>query len=115
MHETGLVKSLLHEVDRIAMQYNETEVLLVRVRVGALCPFSEEHLREHFVHEAKGTVAEHAALAVEHGTDPADPLAQDVVLLSIEVEDQMPVDGGRPTTDDRRPTTDDRQNVKRKT
>lgn len=90
MHETGLVKSLLHEVERVAMRNEAPKVLSVRVRMGALCPFSEGHLREHFVHESKGTVTEHATLIVERGDDPLDPSAQDVVLLNLEVEDILP-------------------------
>jgi Hydrogenase expression/synthesis hypA family. len=91
MHESGLVKSLLHEVERVALQHGEetrnVEVVRISVKLGALCPFSEWHLREHFVHEAKGTIAERADLLVEHGTDLTDPLAQDVALLSIEVSE----------------------------
>lgn len=95
MHETGLVKSLIHEVERIARSYGDPRVLSVRVRMGALCPFSESHLREHFARETKGTAAEYACLIVECGADPIDPAAldaaaQDVTLLSIEVEDALP-------------------------
>jgi len=95
MHETGIVKSLIHEVERIARQYGEHEpqawaVKSVRVQLGALCPFSEGHMRDHFIYEAKGTVAERAKLVVGHGTDPTDPLAQDVTLLSIDVEEILP-------------------------
>ena len=89
MHETGLVRSLLHETERIARQHDSSKVRAVTVRMGALCAFSEEHLREHFRYESEGTMAEHAELFVEHGTDPLDPLAQDVVLLSLEVEDAL--------------------------
>jgi Hydrogenase/urease nickel incorporation, metallochaperone, hypA len=101
MHEMGLVKALIQEVERIARSYGAPKVLSVRVRMGALCPFSEGRLLEHFLREAKGTVAERAKLVIERGTDPADPLdfaslrldahALDVTLLSIEVEDLLPM------------------------
>ncbi|MEO8285212.1 MAG: hydrogenase/urease maturation nickel metallochaperone HypA [Chloroflexota bacterium] len=87
MHETGLAKSLIHEVERVQKLYGGSNIQSVRVRMGALCPFSEGHLQEHYHHESKGTVAEHAHLFIEHSTDITDPLAQVVVLLSIEVED----------------------------
>jgi hydrogenase nickel incorporation protein HypA/HybF len=87
MHESGLVRSLLREVEKVAGQYAEPRVLVVRLSMGALCPFSEAHLREHFTYEAKGTLAEQADLVIDHGTDPTDPTAQDLLLLSLEIED----------------------------
>jgi len=84
MHETGTVRSLIREVELIASQYGESNVLSVQVRLGALSPFSEEHLREHFVQEAEGTMLEDATLVVELGTKISDPLAQDLILLSIQ-------------------------------
>jgi hydrogenase nickel incorporation protein HypA/HybF len=87
MHETGVIKSLIREVERVALRYDATKVLTVTVRTGALSPFSEDHLREHFQQQSFGTVAEQARLIVEVGTSPTDHLAQDVVLVSIEIED----------------------------
>jgi hydrogenase nickel incorporation protein HypA/HybF len=44
-----------------------------------------EHFVEHFVDAARGTIAEGATCNV--GTiDPRDPLAQSIVLESIELE-----------------------------
>jgi len=91
MHETGVIKSLIREVERVALRYGATKVLTVTVRTGALSPFSEDHLREHFQQQSIGTVAEQARLIVEVGTSPTDPLAQDVVLVSIEVEEILPM------------------------
>jgi Zn finger protein HypA/HybF involved in hydrogenase expression len=120
MHESGLVRSLLREIESVARQDDsmgsEVVVRSVRLRMGALSPFSEGHLREHFIHEAKGTIVEGATLIVEHPMEPAvlpdcdlpafDASAQDLVLLSIEVQREkyrVPSTGYR--TDDRRPTT----------
>jgi len=91
MHETGIARSLLGEVERIALLYGGPKVASVRVRMGAHFPFSEAHLRAHFTEAAKGTVAERATLIVERGTDPTEPLAQDVALVSIDVEDILPM------------------------
>jgi len=91
MHETGVIKSLIREVERVALRYGATKVLTVTVRTGALSPFSEDHLREHFQQQSIGTVAEQARLIVEVGASPTDPLAQDVVLVSIEVEEILPM------------------------
>ncbi|MEP6774839.1 MAG: hydrogenase/urease maturation nickel metallochaperone HypA [Chloroflexota bacterium] len=114
MHETGIARSLVREVQRVARRYGENTpdnwaISSVRVRMGALCPFSEDHLREHFTQAAQGTAVERARLVVEHAAEPLDSStldaeAQHVVLLSINVEDAMPliartanVSAGRPT------------------
>ena len=114
MHETGIARSLIREAEKVARRYNEDAphgwaVSSVRVRMGALCPFSEDHLREHFIQAAIGTGLEHANLVVEHTAEPLnssalDTDAQHVILLSIDVEDAVPViarttglSAGRPT------------------
>jgi len=76
-------------VEWIARQYGESNVLSVQVRVGALASFSKEHLREHFVREARGTLADHATLVIEQGTEITDPMAQDLTLLSIQCGDTI--------------------------
>lgn len=91
MHETGITKSLVHEVERLARRYGSPKIVALNIHVGALCPFSEDHVREHFNQEAQGTVAEHARLNIERGIDPTEPLAQDVALVSIEIEDIVPM------------------------
>ena len=114
MHETGIARSLIREAERVARRYSENApngwaVSSVRVRMGALCPFSEDHLREHFIQAAQGTAVERAKLVIEHAAEPLDSStldadAQHVILLSINVEDAMPViarttnvSAGRPT------------------
>ena len=92
MHETGIVRSLIHEVEKAASGHGGARVLSVTVRMGALCPFSESHLYEHFLHDTRGTAAENAWLIIERESYPEDMAeldanAQDLMLLSIEVED----------------------------
>jgi hydrogenase nickel incorporation protein HypA/HybF len=101
MHETGIARSLIREAERVARRYSEYApdgwaVSSVRVRMGALCPFSEDHLREHFEQAAQGTAVEHARLVIEHEAEPLDSSALDadaqhVVLLSINIQDTAPV------------------------
>jgi hydrogenase nickel incorporation protein HypA/HybF len=114
MHETGIARSLIREAELVARRYaeyapNGWAVSSVHVRMGALCPFSEDHLREHFVQAAIGTSVEHANLVVEQAAEPLDCSALDadaqhVILLSINVEEAVPVitrtasvSAGRPT------------------
>lgn len=86
MHERKLMDDLVREIDSRARAAGADRVTCVRVRLGALSHFTEEHFREHFVDAARGGPAEGAQVAAELRTDPTEPEAQGVVLESIEVE-----------------------------
>jgi hypothetical protein len=47
---------------------------------------SPDHLRDHLARASVGSILEGAEVAVEVDTDPASPTAQDIELLSVEVE-----------------------------
>ncbi|MCS6924751.1 MAG: hydrogenase maturation nickel metallochaperone HypA [Candidatus Binatia bacterium] len=85
MHEHALIADLIRKITTIAHAEGAQQVLSVQVRLGALCHVSADHLREHFLHAAAGTVAEGARLDIEVSTDITDPLAQEIVLDSVEV------------------------------
>jgi hydrogenase nickel incorporation protein HypA/HybF len=87
MHEASLVRDLIRKITAVAQTRGTGRVIGVRVRLGALSHISPEHFREHFTHGAHGTVAEGARLEIETMTATDDPLAQEVILDSIEVED----------------------------
>jgi hydrogenase nickel incorporation protein HypA/HybF len=87
VHEASLIANLLQQITAIMQQQGTGRVVGVTVRLGALSHLSPDHLREHFVHAARGTIAEGARLTVAIGHDPGDPRAQDVVLDSLEVEE----------------------------
>ncbi len=89
MHESGLIRDLVRKVEDLARAEGAQKVLRVKVRFGPLSPISPEHFREHFDQETKGTLADGARLEEEVTTDIADPLAQDVVLDSFEVEKEV--------------------------
>jgi hydrogenase nickel incorporation protein HypA/HybF len=86
MHETGLVRDLVHQLEKAAREAGAERVSGVAVWLGALSHFSPEHFREHFETEARGTVAEGAALEVEMSQDIAHPDAQNVMMRSIDLE-----------------------------
>ena len=86
MHETGIVKDLVHRLEKAAADAGAKRVSGAHVWLGALSQFSPEHLREHFVDEARGTIAEGAVLAVAQSDDPLDPAAQHVVVESVDLE-----------------------------
>ena len=87
MHELSLMKDLLRKIEAVAEEQRARRVLSVRVRLGALSHISAEHFREHFIHAARGTVAEGARLETEALADVTDPHAQEILLDSVEVED----------------------------
>ena len=86
MHETGLIRDLVHRLEAAARGADAERVAGVTVWLGALSQMSAEHFREHFAAEARGTVAEGAALMLEVSDDFADPEAQFVVLRSVELQ-----------------------------
>lgn len=86
MHETGLVRDLIRRIDQAAAANGAARVSGVRVWLGALSHLSADHLREHFVVEARGSIAEGARLVITESDDLADPDAQHVRLESLEME-----------------------------
>lgn len=87
MHEMSLINDLMAKVMRVARDNGAVRVRTVTLQLGPLAHISPEHLREHFVEAAVGTVAERADLIVETLTDIHHPQAQDIVLKRLEVDD----------------------------
>ena len=86
MHEFSLMKDLMRKIASVAREQDARRVVSVKVTLGALCHISAQHLSEHFVEAASGTVAEGARLDIEESKDKTDPRALDVLLESVEVE-----------------------------
>jgi hydrogenase nickel incorporation protein HypA/HybF len=87
MHEASLMKNLMNQILKIAREQGAQSVLRIRVKLGALSHMSPEHFQEHFDQISPGTIAEGAILETIQLTNPRDPLAQDILLESIEVEE----------------------------
>lgn len=81
MHETSLMRGLLTQIEALARQNGAIRVTVVRLRLGPLAPIEADHLREHFVEAAKGTVADNACLEIEMTDD-----MQALTLESVDVE-----------------------------
>ena len=84
MHEAALLKDLVREIEAVAERERASAVTCVRVRIGPMSHMTREHFLEHFVDATRGTVAEGARCDVE-SIDEHDPLAQSIVLESIDV------------------------------
>lgn len=87
MHEQSLMNDLMNKINAIASQEQATQVLKVSVELGALAHMSPDHFKEHFESSSKGTLAEGAELIITENPDPYDKKAQDITLLSIEVNE----------------------------
>lgn len=86
MHELSLIADLIRKVIAIAHEEGATKVLGATITLGALCHLSASHLREHFAHVARGTIAEGAHLEITLLTDVRDPRAQEIVLERVEIQ-----------------------------
>ena len=87
MHETPVIADLLGTVNHLAAEHHARRVVRIGLVMGALVPASPDHLREHFLLAAAGTLAEGARLDIRLLPDPADPQAQSIRLESVEIED----------------------------
>jgi len=85
MHEQALLKDLVREIESVASREGARRVVAVTVRVGPMSHMTPAHFVEHFVDATRGTVAEGARCDVTE-IDEHDPLAQSIVLDSIELE-----------------------------
>jgi hydrogenase nickel incorporation protein HypA/HybF len=74
----------MEQIDALVRRHDAQGVTLVRLKVGALARISADHLREHFVIAAHGTVAENAVLEIIEDADP--DLGAGIILQSLELE-----------------------------
>lgn len=88
MHEQSLIINLIKKVESIARDNRANKVTSIKIKLGALSHTSPEHFREHFEPLAVGTVADGAKLNFIVSEDVNDPYAQDIMIDSIEVEEE---------------------------
>jgi hydrogenase nickel incorporation protein HypA/HybF len=81
MHEMSLLRGLLRQIEDLARRNHAVRVTVVRLRLGPLAHIEPDHLREHFVDAARGTVAEAARLDIETTED-----LHELTVESIDVE-----------------------------
>ncbi|OUC14029.1 MAG: hydrogenase nickel incorporation protein HypA [Alkalinema sp. CACIAM 70d] len=86
MHEASLLKNLIETIHAIVMEQQGIRATSIKVQIGALSHLTPEHFRSHFHQAAQGTVAENARLEITALDNIKDPLAQEILLESVEVE-----------------------------
>lgn len=87
MHELSLFKDLLNKIESISEENQGKQIVKLKVRLGALSHLSVSHFREHFDQFSIGTKAEGAELEVVEDDDPNSPIAQSLVLESVEINE----------------------------
>ena len=86
MHEASLMRGLMQKIEEVAAKEGASGVVGVEVWLGALSHMSAAHFAEHFALASAGTIAEGARLDVTVSEDTAHPNAQDILLVSVEVQ-----------------------------
>ncbi len=87
MHEHSLIKNLIKKIETIAYENDAKTVKSFKIKLGALSHTTPEHFKEHFYELSNGSIAEKAEIEFIVSKDLDDPLAQEIVLESVEVED----------------------------
>jgi hydrogenase nickel incorporation protein HypA/HybF len=82
MHESGIIEELIGKVESAAKANSATKVVAIDLALGPLAGIEADHLKQHFVIAAVGTVAEGAELRIRETEDPGGG----IVLESMEVE-----------------------------
>ena len=86
MHEASLMNSLMAQIETVVDAQKAERAVSLCVQLGALSHLSPEHFREHFERAAAGTRADGARLNISVIEDVNHPMAQEIVLASVEVE-----------------------------
>ncbi len=86
MHEHSLLNDLMKIIALVVQQEHAERATKVTIKLGAFSHISPDHFREHFDQAKPGTVAADAILEVYASDDQSDPMAQEMILESLEVE-----------------------------
>jgi hydrogenase nickel incorporation protein HypA/HybF len=65
MHERSLVRSLLNQIEEVAVQHHASQVTSVSVEIGPLSGVEAECVRLAYDELREGTCCEHAILVIE--------------------------------------------------
>lgn len=85
MHEQAILADLVREIEDVAAREGAVRVVGVNVRVGPMSHMTPAHFVGHFTDAVRGTIAEGARCDVG-AIDQRDPLAQSILLESVELE-----------------------------
>jgi hydrogenase nickel incorporation protein HypA/HybF len=78
----------MSQIEATARRNGGDRVTVVRLKLGPLAHIEPDHLREHFVEAARGTIAEEARLEIQ----TTDEL-HELTLESLDVQVKAPPEG----------------------
>ena len=90
MHEEALFRDLRQKLEEVALRANVRRIRRIVLRIGALSHVTERTLRSRWDSVMAGTPAEGAWLTIETLTDPNDPRATSIELVSVDVGSDGP-------------------------
>lgn len=85
MNEQSLMEDLLHSLECCCFEHGARRIRGVKVRLGAHAG-SPEELRHRFTGVCTGTVADGASLEISTFDDAAEPVTQELLVESVELE-----------------------------
>lgn len=86
MHEMTTIRALCTQALEAANNAGAEKVSTVTVKIGALSHLSADHLRDHFTAAAADSILAGAQLDISVDEDTGDEHAQEIELVSVEVE-----------------------------
>ena len=79
------MRNLMQTILAKATEDSAKAITVVRVELGALSHMDAAHFKEHFIEEARGTIAENATIIATISEDSSAANAHFVTLKSIDV------------------------------
>ena len=85
MHESGLMRGVLSDLEQLARANNSTRIVGVALQIRDSGTYPGEHFIEHLHAVAAGTVIEGAHIEVEMVADPQHVGRPEITIKNIEV------------------------------
>lgn len=86
MHEWGMVRALVKEIERAAARNGADKVFAAKIKIRRDMWRSPEHLRDQFGIVSAGTVAEGANLVIEYLDDRQAQQIKGILLENMEID-----------------------------
>jgi hydrogenase nickel incorporation protein HypA/HybF len=89
MHEVSLLRGLLGQIETTARRHGATRISVIRLKLGPLAHIEPDHLRDHFVAAARGTIAESARLDIQTTDELHELTLESMDIEAPETSDRM--------------------------
>ncbi len=85
MHESGLMRGVVAELEALARMHDSTRIVSVTLQIRDTGDYSGAHFAEHLRAVSAGTVIEDAAINVDMVCDPGHSNGPEITIKTIEV------------------------------